>query len=96
MSNEEKAVSRSVSLPESLWGVVDAHALADVASGDRSSYIRRLVTADLRAAGKLPGSPLAEVAELAKEAAEVVGADVVLVALRQLGSGKLAKAGEAA
>lgn len=54
--NETKAVSRSVTMPESLWDATDSHAASDPISGDRSSYIRRLVTADLEASGKLPGS----------------------------------------
>lgn len=87
---DDKSEKISISLPQSLLAAVDAH------EPNRSRYVQRLVTADLQAAGKLPGSPLAEVAELAKEAAEVVGAEVVLVALRQLGAGKLAKVGEEA
>lgn len=43
-------------MPEAIWDIVDAHAAADPASGDRSSYIFRLVSADLDAAGKMPGS----------------------------------------
>jgi hypothetical protein len=51
-----KSVSRSVSLPELLWPVLDAH--AESLGGDRSSWIYSLVVPALRAAGKLgKGTP---------------------------------------
>lgn len=68
MSDQSKAIGKSVSLPEGLWNTIDKHAASDPSSGDRSSYIQRLVTADLQAAGKLPGSP----AEKARQKAEAV------------------------
>lgn len=51
-------------MPGSLLAAADAH----IGNEDRSSYLRRLVTADLQAAGKLPGSP----AEEARRKAEAV------------------------
>lgn len=62
-----------MSLPESLWNAVDAHAATDPNSGDRSSYIQRLVTDDLAAAGKLPGSPEAEAQAEARELIAIIG-----------------------
>lgn len=51
-------------MPGGLLTAVDSH----IGGEDRSSYIRRLVTVDLQAAGKLPGSP----AEEARRKAEAV------------------------
>ena len=62
-----------MSLPESLWNAVDAHAATDPNSGDRSSYIQRLVTDDLAAAGKLPGSPEAEALAEARDLIAAIG-----------------------
>jgi hypothetical protein len=56
-----KSVSRSVSLPERLWPVVDSH--AEGLGGDRSSWIAGLVIPALRAAGKLDDAPACGKAE---------------------------------
>lgn len=88
-------MSRSVTMTEEMWDVVDAHALSDPQSGDRSTYIRRLVTADLQAAGKLPGSPEAEDLALFLEARRLLGRAPVLAALVALGVQREANASEA-
>ena len=81
---ETKAVSRSVTMPLALWDAVDAHANADRDAGDRSTYIRRLVTADLQAAGKLPGSPEAEALREARDVMQLIGAGPFRERLRTL------------
>lgn len=67
--NEEKSEKISISLPPSLLAVIDAH------EPNRSSYIQRLVTADLAAAGKLPGSPEAEALAEARDLIAAIGAE---------------------
>lgn len=60
--NDDKSEKISISIPSGLLAALDAH------ETNRSSYVQRLVTADLQAAGKLPGSP----AEEARKTAEAV------------------------
>lgn len=92
---EAKSVSRSVSMPEDLWDLVDAHALT-TRDGDRSTFIRRLVTENLSAAGKLPGSPGARVvaAALALLEIEEGDADAVLAVLKSRSQERLAARGK--
>lgn len=92
--NAEKGRSVGLYLSNSIIEAGSAHA-ADIKQSF-SGYVNELIRADLERAGKLPGSPEAEVVELAREAAGVVGADAVRAALLGLGIGKLAKAGEEA
>lgn len=49
----DRAVSRSVSMPESIWDVAEAHA-AESHGENVSAYIRRLVLEDLEGKGLLP------------------------------------------
>ncbi len=78
----EKAVARSVSMLESLWDAADAR--AESTTGDRSSYIKRLVQADLASAGCLPGSPEAEVKALVDQLVKSHGAAPVRAAIAPL------------
>jgi hypothetical protein len=71
-----KSESRSVSMPTYFWEILEDHAKA--INEDRSSYLRKLATSDLSAAGKLPGNASAPV--MAK----------FLELLRQLGPEKAA------
>lgn len=93
--DKTKAVSKSVTMTVEMWDVVDAHATTDPQSGDRSTYIRRLVTADLQAAGKLPGSADAEDLALFMEARRLLGRAPVRAALVALGVQREANASEA-
>ena len=95
MPKETKAVSRSVTMTEEMWDVVDAHATTDPQSGDRSTYIRRLVTADLQAAGKLPGSAEAEDLALFLEQRRLLGREQVRAALMALVTERAATTSEA-
>ena len=93
MQESDKAVTKTVSLPESLWASLDAHA-KDIGE-DRSGYFRRLVRADLQSAGKLPGSADAEDLALFIEARRLLGRAPVRAALVALGVQREANASEA-
>jgi hypothetical protein len=91
MADQEKRTTVGISLMPSLLEAIDAH-LSEL-NQDRSSYFRRLAQADLAAAGKLPGSTIYNVRELAAQAADVIGADKVIAMLTALGGEKLTSAG---
>lgn len=79
---DDKAETKTVSLPGRLWAALDAHAVGTI--GDRSSYLRKIVTDDLALAGKLPGSISAENARLAAELSrEACGAQLVAKHLKR-------------
>lgn len=69
----DKAVTKTVSMPESLWSAIDGHSSHE--GEDRSSYLRRLARADLQAAGKLPGSENAAALAEALDLLQTIGAD---------------------
>lgn len=75
-----KAVSKSVSLPDTLWAKIETHA-PTTPGRDRSGYIRNLVEADLKAAGALefPGDLRAELLAAADE----LGIETILAAIRR-------------
>lgn len=89
--DDAKAQTRTVSMPKSLWDAVDNH--AKEAGEDRSSYLRRLASADLSAAGKLPGSRRAEAHARLDELMAAEGEDVALA--RITGGASASLAGEA-
>lgn len=80
-----KAVSKSVSMPDQLWDIVEVHA-PTTPGKDRSGYIRNLVEQDLAQSGKLPGTVHAEIIAAADE----VGHDRALEILRKAGRRKAA------
>ena len=63
----EKAVSKSISMPQDLWDKVEvAHGFNNE---DRSEYFRRLATIDLRKLGLLgEASDLSDIIDLVQEA----------------------------
>lgn len=65
-----KSVSKSVSMPDWLWDLVEAHA-PTTPGKDRSGYFRNLVEDNLRAVGKLANEGAQDVEFLAKIAATV-------------------------
>lgn len=69
--SEEKTEKISISMRSSLLAAIDSHVK------NRSEYIVGLVTADLAAAGKLPGTPEAAARERFEEAIKVIGAERV-------------------
>lgn len=93
MQESDKAVTKTVSLPESLWAALDAHA-KDIGA-DRSGYFRQLVRADLQSAGKLPGSEDAEDLALFLEQRRLLGREQVRAALVALVTERAATTSEA-
>lgn len=78
----DKALTKTVSMPESLWAAIDAHSQAE--GEDRSSYLRRLARGDLQAAGKLPGSEEAEALREARDMMRLHGPGAFRDLLRRL------------
>ena len=74
---DEKSEKISISLPPSLLAVIDDH------ETNRSSYIQRLVTADLAAAGKLPGSQEAKALAEARDLIAAIGPDQFIKTLKE-------------
>lgn len=80
---DAKSVSKSVSLPDALWDLVDSH--AQEIGGDRSSYVRGLVTTDLQAAGKIGDNLIGANGILAAQlSADPEAAEMVKAALRRI------------
>lgn len=52
-TTDDKSISRSVSMLQSRWELIDGHA-PTTPGKDRSGYLQALAEADLRAAGLLP------------------------------------------
>jgi predicted transcriptional regulator len=63
--SDPKSVSKSVSLPDDMWELVDSH--AEATDGDRSAMFRRLVIAELTSSGKWAGDKTAEFASAVAE-----------------------------
>lgn len=90
LREKDKGRSIGLYLYDSIIEAGSAHA-AEIGKSF-SGYVNDLIRADLEAAGKLPGSPIAEVVELAREAAGIVGVDEVRAALEALGQKRLVTA----
>lgn len=84
----EKAVSKSVSMPEALWGTVEDHA-PTTPGRDRSGYIRNLVEDDLKKNGPLAAQESAKAEVFAT--AEELGMDEAKVVLDRALQRKKAK-----
>lgn len=82
------------SLPDDIEKHVDARA-DEAGHPSVSAYIAGLVEADLRAAGVIDPSPLQAVRQEAIAAAEIVGAEAVLAAIRNAKRGAYAQRAEA-
>lgn len=76
----DRAITRTVSMPESLWAAFDPHAAR--VDGDRSSCIQRLVRSELRGYGLLPGSREQSASRLFRAAVEVLGVEGLEAVLR--------------
>jgi hypothetical protein len=81
----------SCHIPESETGPID-EALRDSGSKE-GPWIREAITQRLRAEGRLPGTPVYNVRELAAQAADVIGADRVITMLTALAGEKLRSEG---
>lgn len=81
-SESTKSIGRSVSMPVALWEAVDAHAASDPKTGDRSSYITKLVVADLQSVGKWPGCNVGDALAEARDLIEAIGVEAFRERLR--------------
>lgn len=73
-----KVISKSVSMPSTLWGITDAHAKTTEWK-DRSGYIRNLVEKDLMTEGKIGNAKEDSIELFAKiNKAVKVGGDAVV------------------
>lgn len=66
MKPDDKSVSRSVSMLQSMWDLIDAYA-PSTPGKDRSGYLQSLAEADLRSAGFLPEAGSGDHADFVKK-----------------------------
>lgn len=78
-TRREKRVTFGISIAPDLLKAVDA--LCSESGENRSAYIRRLITVDLVAAGKLPGSRKAEAHDRLNRLIATEGEDIALARL---------------
>ncbi len=81
----------SCHIPKSETGPID-EALKETGSKE-GPWIREAINLRLHSEGRLPGTPIYNVRELAAQAADVIGADRVIAMLTTLGGEKLASTG---
>lgn len=89
-TESEKSVSRSVSMPFSLWEACDS--FADQNHGGRSPYITGLVRKDLEKAGALPDDPKARELTRIAELIDAGGLEEVRRAVDEITKRQLAAA----
>jgi metal-responsive CopG/Arc/MetJ family transcriptional regulator len=78
--DQDRAVSKSVSLPASLWNQIEEYA-PTTPGGDRSGYIRNLVSEDLQKNG--PESKICVAKEQIMAIADDIGFEAALQALQR-------------
>jgi len=81
-TNNDKAVTKTVSMKESLWQALDLH--AESMGSDRSAYLRSLVEEDLRRSGKLPSTPRADALEMIEALFVAIGPEATKARLEAI------------
>lgn len=92
VSDETKSVSKSVSMPASLWAAVED--FVPKVHHDRSSWIRMLVTKALGDANALPDDPVTQELNRARELIKKSGLETVKAKLDEIEEQALVVAGE--
>ena len=74
-TSNNKAVTKTVSMPEKIWEAIDTY--APTINEDRSSWLRGLAVKALADAGKLPDSPKAKIISTVDALFEAIGPDAL-------------------